>query len=253
MRNPLGILRVLLIMRMKGIRSLRELTRILDVDRRLRRLCLIHGDQRRYTRSVVSRFTRRVGADVLHFIIEEKVIRLLRSRASDVDMLLDTSFVKAWSIRHPDNSRKAYSAPRCAGGEERERLDLGYKLHVAMDHRTMLHLAAILTPANDNEKKHAPSLVEKVRTVLGSAGAKLRSLVVDSPYSSRAVRELVGESVIPHIANQGGESWITSSRTRKASRSRTSTDLWGTVCAPSKRMCAPCSCANLTISLAGIV
>jgi transposase len=110
-RNPVGILRALLIMRLKGIRSLRELTRILDVDKRLRRLCLIHGNQRSYPRSVISRFTGRVGADVLQLIIEEKVILLLRSRSREVDVLLDASFIKARSIRHPDDSQVAYSDP----------------------------------------------------------------------------------------------------------------------------------------------
>jgi len=64
-------------MRMKGIRSLRELTRILDVDRRLTRLCLIQRDERGYPRSVISRFIRRVGTETLQLIIEEKVIHLL--------------------------------------------------------------------------------------------------------------------------------------------------------------------------------
>ena len=191
-------------MRLKGIRSLRELTRILDVDRRLRRLCLIHGNQRGYPRSVISRFTRRVGADVLQLIVEEKVIHLLRSRSREVDVLLDASFIKARSIRHPDNSRVAYSDPDALVGRNGRGYDLGYKLHVVVDHRTMLPLAIILAPANDNEKKYAPGLVEKARSVLSRASAGIRSLVADSQYSSRAVREL-GESVIPYTANQRGE------------------------------------------------
>ncbi len=179
-------------MRMKGIRSLRELTRILDVDKRLRRLCLIHGKERGYPRSVISRFTRRVGADVLQFIIEEKVIHLLRSRSRELDLLLDASFIKARSIRHPDDSRVTYSDPDA----------LGYKLHVALDHRTMLPLATLLAPANDNEKKHAPSLLEKARRMLSRVSGSVRSLMVDSQYSSSRVRDLVSDSVIPYTANQ---------------------------------------------------
>ena len=56
-------------MRMKGIRSIRELSRILDVDPRLRRLCLIEDGERGYPRSVLSSFTRRVGAEHLRRII----------------------------------------------------------------------------------------------------------------------------------------------------------------------------------------
>lgn len=65
-------------MRLKGIRSLRELTRILEVDQRLRRLCRIKKDDNGYPRSVISRFTKRIGAETLQLIIEEKVVMLLR-------------------------------------------------------------------------------------------------------------------------------------------------------------------------------
>jgi hypothetical protein len=38
--------------------------------------------------------------------------------------------------------------------------------------------------------------------VLGRAGARLRCLVADSQISSRKVRSLVGDSVIPYMSNQ---------------------------------------------------
>ena len=106
-------------MRMKAIRSLRELARILDIDRRLRRLCLIKSDERGYPRSVLSRFTKRVGAETLRLIIEEKVAMLLRrSRVAEVDAVL------------------------------------GCKLHVSVEHRRILPLACLMAPANENEKRH---------------------------------------------------------------------------------------------------
>jgi hypothetical protein len=62
-------------------------------------LCLIRRKHRGYTRSAISRFTRRVGTETLQLIIEEKVILLLRrSRVVDVDVLLDASFINARSI-----------------------------------------------------------------------------------------------------------------------------------------------------------
>jgi hypothetical protein len=192
-------------MRLKGIRSLRELTRILNVDRRLRRLCLIRRKERGYTRSVISRFTGRVGAETLRLIIEERVILLLkRSRAVEVDVLLDASFIKARSIRHPDDSRTGFSDADAMVGRNGRFYGLGFKLHIAVDHRSVLPLATILAPANDNEKKHAPSLIERTKNVLEKAGARLRSLVADSQYSSKAVRCLVEESVIPYTSNQRG-------------------------------------------------
>ena len=103
-------------MRMKGIRSLRELTRILDVDRRVRRLCLIKKNENGYPRSVISRFTHRVGAETLQLIIEEKVILLLlRSRVVEADVLLDASFIKAFgkylNVARTDFGSIQFTAP----------------------------------------------------------------------------------------------------------------------------------------------
>jgi hypothetical protein len=160
-------------MRMKAIRSIRELTRILDVDQRMRRLCLIGRDEEGYPRSVISRFTHRVGAETLRLIIEEKVVMLLRrSRVEEVDAVLDASFVKAWSIRHPDDSRSGFSDVEARVGRNGRGYDLGYKLHVSVDHKRILPLAEVMAPANQNEKRHALSLVERTRMVLGRAGAR---------------------------------------------------------------------------------
>jgi len=190
-------------MRMKGVRSLRELTRILDVDRRIRRLCLITDKEKGYTRSVLSRFTRRVGAERLWLIIEEKVIFLLRrAGVEEVDAVLDASFIKAWSIRHPDDSRIGLSDYEARVGRSGRSYDLGYKLHASVDHGRILPLACLMAPANENEKRHAPSLVERSRAVLGRAGARLRSLIADSQYSSGRVMALVECSVIPYASNQ---------------------------------------------------
>jgi len=190
-------------MRMKAIRSLRELTRILDVDRRIRRLCLIGDGERGYTRSVLSRFTRRVGAEMLRLIIEEKVVLLLRrAGVEEVDVVLDASFIKAWSTRHPDNSRTGFSDPDARVGRSGRSFGLGYKLHTSVDPRRILPLANVLAPANENEKRHAPSLVERTRMVLGKVDARLRSLVADSQYSSARVRGLVEAAVIPYTVSQ---------------------------------------------------
>ena len=192
-------------MRMKGIRSLRELTRTLDVDRRLRRLCLVKQGERGYTRSVISRFTRRVGAERLQHIIEEKVVHLLRrARVEEVDVVMDPSFIKAWSIRHPNNSRAGFSDPDAMVGRNGRGYDLGFKLHLSVDPKRILPLAVLVAPANDNEKKHAPSLVERTRMVLGRAGVRLRRLIGDSQYSSGRVRGLVEDSVIPYTSSQRG-------------------------------------------------
>jgi IS5 family transposase len=193
-------------MRMKAIRSLRELARILDTDTRIRRLCLIKNDERGYTRSVLSRFTARVGAEVLQLIIEEKVVALLRrAGVGEVDAVLDAAFVKAWSIRNPNDARTGLSDTDARVGRNGRGYDLGYKLHASVDPLRILPLACVMAPANENEKKHASALVERTRMVLGKAEARLRSLIGDSQYSSNRVRSLVEESVIPYISNQRGD------------------------------------------------
>jgi len=202
-RNPIGILRAFIVMRMKGLRSLRELTRVLDIDARIRRLCLIKKDERGYPRSVLSRFTHLIGAEALRLIIEEKVVMLLRrSRVEEVDAVLDASFLKARSIRHPDDGRTGFSDADAMVGRSGRGYDLGYKLHVSVDDRRILPLAVVLVPANENEKRHAPTLVERTRGVLDRAGARLRSLVADSQYSSSRMRSLVEDAVIPYMSNQ---------------------------------------------------
>jgi len=53
-RNPLGLLRAFIVMRMKAVRSLRELARLLDVDSRLRRLCLVRDGERGYVNAALN-------------------------------------------------------------------------------------------------------------------------------------------------------------------------------------------------------
>jgi hypothetical protein len=170
---------------LKGIRSLRELTRILDVDNRLRRLCLIKKNEGGYPRSVISRFTHRVGAETLQLIIDEKVIWLLRRNGiTEVDVVLDASFLKAWSIRNPNDNRTGLSDTDAMVGRNGRGYDLGYKLHASVEPRRILPLACVMAPANENEKRHASALVERTRMVLGKAEARLRSLIGDSQISS---------------------------------------------------------------------
>jgi len=193
-------------MRLKGIRSLRELTRILDIDQRLRELCLIKKNENGYPRSVISRFTRRVGEETLQLIIEEKVVWLLRrSGVTEVDAVLDASFIKAWSIRDPSDNQKGLSDPDARVGRNGRGFGLGFKMHSSVDPKRILPLATLLAPANENEKKHASSLVERSRLLLENAGVKLRSLIADSQYSSAKVRALVEHAVIPYMSNQNVE------------------------------------------------
>jgi hypothetical protein len=199
----MGVFRAHVVMRMKGVRSLREMTRLLDVDPRLRKLCLIKENEAGYSRSVLSRFTRKVGEDRLNKIIEEKVVKLLKSRqAREVDAVLDASFIKAWSTRHPLDNKRGLSDDDARVGRTGRTFGLGYKLHLSIDSQTMLPLTCVCASANQNEKKHSPSMLEKTKSILKQSAAKLRSVIADSQYSDSRLRNAVDAAVIPYPANQ---------------------------------------------------
>jgi len=188
---------------MKGIRSLREMTRLLDIDQRLRKLCLIKIGEAGYPRSVLSRFIRKVGEDNLTRIIEEKVVKLLkRNEAQDVDSVFDASFIKAWSTRHPLDTRKGYSDEEARVGRAGKTFGLGYKLHLAIDSQTMLPLTCVFASANQNEKKHSLNMLEKTKLILKRSAARLRSVIADSQYSDGKLRSAVEAAAIPYPANQ---------------------------------------------------
>jgi transposase len=190
-------------MRMKGVRSLREMTRLLDSDPRLRKLCLIKTGEAAYSRSVLSRFIRKVGEDSLTRIIEEKVVKLLkRNDAKDVDAVLDASFIKAWSTRHPMDNQKGYSDMEARVGRAGRTFGLGYKLHLSIDSKSMLPLTCVFASANQNEKKHSLNMLEKTKLILKRSAARLRSVIADSQYSHNKLRSAVNATVIPYPANQ---------------------------------------------------
>jgi len=199
----LGLFRAFIVMRMKGVRSLRETTRLLDVDPRLRKLCLIKKREAAYPRSVLSRFSRKVGEDKLTRIIEEKVIKLLKQNdVKEVDAVFDASFIKAWSTRDPLDNQKGYSDMEARVGRAGKTFSLGYKLHLSIDSKTMLPLTCTFASANQNEKKHSLNILEKTKLILKQSESKLRNVIADSQYSDGKLRKAVDEAIIPYPANQ---------------------------------------------------
>lgn len=188
---------------MKGVRSLREMTRLLNVDDRLRKICLLKKGEKGYPRSVLSRFARKVGADKLERILEDKPVLLLRrNKAGDVDAVLDASFIKAWSTRHPMDNQKGLSDEEARVGRAGKTFGLGYKLHLSIDSQTMLPLTCAFASANQNEKKHSLNMLEKTKQILKRSAATLRSVIADGQYSDSKLRDAVDETVIPYPANQ---------------------------------------------------
>jgi hypothetical protein len=190
-------------MRMKGVRSLREMTKLLDIDPRVRKLCLIKPGEAGYHRSVLSRFICKIGENNLIKIMEEKVSELLKQNdAKEVDSVFDASFIKAWSTRDPIDNQRGYSDMEARVGRAGRTFALGYKLHLSIDSKTMLPLTCVFASANQNEKKHSLSMLEKTKLILKRSGAKLRRVIADSQYSDAKLRDAVDETVIPYPANQ---------------------------------------------------
>jgi hypothetical protein len=199
----MGLFRAFIVMKMKGVRSLREMTRLLDTDLRLRKLCLIRAGEAAYPRSVLSSFIGKVGEENLTRIIEEKVVKLLKQNDSkEVDAVFDASFIKAWSTRDPLDNQRGYSDVEARVGRAGRTFGLGYKLHLAIDSATMLPLTCTFASANQNEQNHSLNILDKTKLILKQSEAKLRSVIADSQYSSGKLRNAVGETVIPYRANQ---------------------------------------------------
>jgi len=115
----------------------------------------------------------------------------------------DAIFIKAYSKRDPKDDLKGYSDPEARVGRAGKTYRLSYKLHLAVDACSELPLAVIAAPANENEKKHAPKLLEKA---VKASNGEMKVLVADSQYSSRRLRKNISshgvKPVILYPSNQ---------------------------------------------------
>jgi transposase len=203
-RKPMGIFKALIVKRLQQTPSERELCRRLWKDENLRELCDIEAEQNPYHPSQLSRFKKRVGARRLQRIMNKLLKELLRRGVINGEtVVLDATFVKAYSRRDPHENSRGKSDPEARVGRNGKTFELGYKLHVAVDAKSELPIAIIVASANDNEKKHAPALLEKASK---ATEGRVKLLVADSQYSSRNLRDQASSqgvrAVIPFPTNQ---------------------------------------------------
>jgi transposase len=203
-RNPVGIFKALVAKRLRQIPSDRELYRRLWNDPLLREICDIEDRERPYHPSQLTRFRRRVGPERLEGIVKELVEELVEGGVIDGETVaMDASFIKAWSRRDPHDNSRGYSDPDARVGRDDRSYSLGYRAHIAADADSDLPVAFTVAPANENEKKHAPDLLDK--TVEATKG-RAKRLVADPQYSSRRFRGRAAscgvEVVIPYPRNQ---------------------------------------------------
>ena len=203
-RKPIGIFKALIVKRVKQIPSDRELYRRLWYDQDLREICDVEAEQKPYHPSQLTRFRNRIGLERLERIMNSLVDELLKGGLIiGKTIVMDATFIKAYSRRDPHENSRGGSDPQARVGRNGKTFELGYKLHVAVDAKTELPIAVIAASANDNEKKHAPALLEKA---LKATKSRVKLLVADSQYSSRNLRDQASSrgvrAVIPFPANQ---------------------------------------------------
>jgi len=203
-RKPIGIFKALIVKRVKQIPSDRELYRRLWYDQDLREVCDIEAEQKPYHPSQLTRFRNRIGIERLERIMNSLVDELLKGGLIiGKTIVMDATFIKAYSKRDPHENSRGGSDSQARVGRNGKTYELGYKLHIAVDAKSELPIAVIAASANDNEKKHAPALLEKA---LKATKDRVRLLVADSQYSSRNLREQASlhgvRAVIPFPANQ---------------------------------------------------
>jgi transposase len=203
-RSPLGIFKALMTKRLRQIPSDRELYRRLWNDPLLRMICDIEEREKPYHPSQLTRFRTRIGPERLERIIAGLVEELIEGgiiRGETVAM--DATFIKAYSKRDSRDNRRGASDPDAMVGRDGRTYGLGYKAHIAADVDSDLPVAFTAAPANENEKKHAPGLLDK--TVEVTEG-RVEKLVADSQYSSWRFRGKVADcgvvAVIPYPSNQ---------------------------------------------------
>ena len=164
-------------MKMKGVRSLREMTRLLDVDQRLRKL----PDKEKGS-SVFEKRSQQVHPQGRRRQPHqnnrgESCKAPERNDAKDVDAVLDASFIKAWGTWQPLGNKKGLSDGDARVGRAGRTFGLGYKLHLSIDSQTMLPLTCTFASANQNEKKHSLNMLEKTKQILKRSAATLRSVI----------------------------------------------------------------------------
>ena len=94
------------------------------------------------------------------------MVELLKVNGTpEIDVVLDASFIKAWSTRDPTDNQTGYSDKEARVGRTGRSYALGYKIHLSIDSETMLPLSCLFASANQNEKRHSLTILERAKLV----------------------------------------------------------------------------------------
>jgi len=202
-RNLLGMFKAELVKRLKRIESYEELYRLLWSDEDLAKLCDIEDCEKPYHPSTLLRFRRRIGSRGFKRLMTYLVKQLDKMGVIDAEAIaLDATFIKAYSRRDPEDSRRGLSDFDARLRKQGRNVVLGYGVHLAVDTSSEMPLAVVVEPANFNEKKAAVKLLHQTL----KDKRRMKSLVADSQFSSNAFREEAREygvePIIPYPRNQ---------------------------------------------------
>jgi len=197
--NPLGLLRFKVVLVLKGYRSQRSLEREVRVDSRVRRLC---GFNVIPSHSTVVRFERRIGVERLKRLIRCVVGDLVRlGLIKGLKVVLDSKPFKARCRRDPKNPSRGWLDAEARLGKGVRGFIMGYKVHLACDGESDMPLSFTVAPANENDKRHATSLLSEA-----ADRVNVEAVICDKQYSSRRIRKFIkglgAEPVIPYPSNQ---------------------------------------------------
>jgi hypothetical protein len=204
-RSLVGMFKADLVKRFGRVEYYEELYRLMMVDRELRELCDVKEWEKPYHPSILSRFRRRIGPEALEEIMAHAVKQLDQMKVLDArTVALDATFIKAYSRRDPNDSRRGLSDVEARLRKQGGNVTLGYGVHLAVDAKSEMPLGVVVEPANMNEKKAAPTLLKKL--IRRGRKRKVRHVVADTQYSSQNVRDEVkrlrAKPVIPYPRNQ---------------------------------------------------
>jgi len=184
---------------LKGYRSQRALEREIRVDSRVRMLCSFNAIP---SHSTVVRFERRIGVDRLRKLIGQVVESLVSyGFIKGLKVVLDSKPFKARCRRDPKNPSRGWLDAEARLGKGVRGFIMGYKVHLACDGESDMPLAFTVAPANENDKRHATSLLSEV-----AERVRVEAVICDKQYSSRRIRKFIkdlnAEPVIPYPSNQ---------------------------------------------------
>jgi transposase len=116
-RKPMGIFKALIIKGVRQIPSDRELYRRLWKDPDLREVCDVEEEQKPYHPSQLTRFRNRIGTERLKRIMANLLKELSKGGVVNGEtVVMDATFVKAYSKRDPHQISRGASDPEARVG-----------------------------------------------------------------------------------------------------------------------------------------